>query len=288
MLPNFLIIGAHKAGTSSIYVYIQEHPDVYMPELKEPRFFCYDEQNVAHVNKSRRVFPVRTLGEYQHLFIQGSSSIAVGEASPEYLNSHIAASRIRETMPEVKLIAGLRHPVERAYSLYQMGFRSGRITLEFPDWIKEQLAGNDYTRFSLFYYENLKRYYDNFSNDQIMIYLFDELKSDPLGVVKEIYDYLGVDKEFEPDISVKYNSGGMPKNKIIHKLFSVQKYKDVLKPMLPGFISRYGKKMYLKNLEKAPSLNPDLKSELNAVFKQDIIKLEMLVDRDLSSWLEEK
>src|SRR4051794_34967159 len=111
MLPNFLIIGAAKAGTTSLYHYLRQHPDVYMSTIKEPNYFCFEEQLPEYA-------PVRTLAEYESLFDGASSQPAVGEASTQYLNSAAAPRRIANILPNVRLIVSLRNPADRAYSSY--------------------------------------------------------------------------------------------------------------------------------------------------------------------------
>ena len=97
MLPNFLIIGAAKAGTTSLYHYLQQHPDVHMSAVKEPNYFCFDEQPPEYA-------PIRTLSDYEKLFGSAASALAVGEASTQYLNSVVTPQRIADLLPRAKLI----------------------------------------------------------------------------------------------------------------------------------------------------------------------------------------
>jgi len=283
MLPNFIIIGAHKAGTSSLYKYLQQHPEIFMPTLKEPRFFCYDENNPSHVQSPRRVFPVRTMSEYEALFDLNKAYKAIGEASPEYLNSPIAAERIYNTIPNVKLIASLRHPVDKLYSAYQMNFRSGRTEQNFTDWFDAMLNEDDYSKQRLFYYENLKRYYDLFDNKQIKICLLDDIEHDVDAVVAAMFKFLDVSQDFSPDTSVKYNQGGQPKSKW-QKLVKRLKLRKLLKPIVPASMLNLRKNLRPKTIEKYPPLDQSLRKELFSVFSDDVKKLEELIDRDLSIW----
>jgi len=284
MLPDFIIIGAHKAGTSSLYRYLQQHPSIFMPVLKEPRFFAFNEDNPTHREKSRQVFPIRTLPEYEALFEEGVSFDLVGEASPEYLNSSIAAKRIYECCSTVKLIVSLRNPSDRAYSLYQMSFRSGRTESSFPDWINGQMRKSDYSIRTLFYYENLARYFDLYKRDKIKVCLFDDIRANSAAVVKDLYGFLNVDQSFTPDTSKTYNQGGLPKNRLLHRLLSNRNLRNVVKPFIPSKAKDFANKLTAKNLEKASSIDADYKLELNSMFKDDINKLEELICRDLSSW----
>jgi hypothetical protein len=126
MLPSFLVIGATKSGTTALYDYLRQHPAIFMPALKEPRFFLYD----GSEDSAR--FPVRSLEEYEALFAPVTTETALGEATPQYLTSWAAMERIHETLPGARLIAALRDPAERAFSIYLMNLRNRGHNREIP------------------------------------------------------------------------------------------------------------------------------------------------------------
>ena len=111
-LPTFIVIGAAKAGTTALYWYLAEHPDVFMSRLKETFYFAYGVDRQVTCSRRPRVhrFPVKTLAEYEALFAGAGAAKAVGEASPIYLEAPLAAGRIRETIPHARLVCILRHP----------------------------------------------------------------------------------------------------------------------------------------------------------------------------------
>ena len=168
-LPNFLIIGAPKAGTTSLYSYFREHPAIFMPELKEPRFFGYEGQG------DRIRFPVRTLEEYTALFDAVTTETAIGEATPHYLVYPVAAQRIRDLIPEVRLIASLRDPVDRAYSVYQMNLRNKGVNTGIP--FVEAIRTDHNLRET--YADMLGRYVALFPPEQLKVILLEDLEADP-------------------------------------------------------------------------------------------------------------
>ena len=120
-LPNFLIIGAAKGGTTSLYHYLNQHPQVYMSPMKEPRFFALENEKLNFQNPDKAInkTSVTSLSEYYKLFDGVTNETAIGEASPLYMYSTKAVERIAHYVPTAKLIAILRNPVDRAYSCYK-------------------------------------------------------------------------------------------------------------------------------------------------------------------------
>ena len=145
-MPNFLIIGANKAGTTSIYSYLKQHPQIYMSPVKEPMFFTLEGKNIDRTEVSRQITlktAVNDIEDYQALFQGVSNEKAIGEASTAYLHCPWCAERIKQYIPDVKLIAILRDPIERAYSNYLMYVRWGLETLDFPEAVRqEETMGN--------------------------------------------------------------------------------------------------------------------------------------------------
>jgi hypothetical protein len=206
-LPNFVIIGAAKAGTTALYWYLADHPDVFMSPVKESNFLAYgvDQRGrLLYGNPEHHQFPVKSLREYQHLFAGAGEAQAVGEASPMYLECPEAADRIHDLLPSARIICGLRHPVDRAYSDYLMYLRSRGRALD-PErdltrgaaWLRSDSHWMQIGR----YHGPLSRYYRAFTRDKIHIFLFDDLKRDPLKVVQEVYRFLNIDPGIVPDLA---------------------------------------------------------------------------------------
>jgi hypothetical protein len=300
MLPNFLIVGAGKAGTTSLYQYLKQHPEVYMSPVKEPKFFAFeggkpDFQGPGDRERINRQSVIE-IGQYEALFEGVRGEKAIGEASPTYLHSPQAPARIKHHAPEVRLIAVLRNPVERAYSSYMQRVRDGREPLGFLEALQEEerrlrdnwAPGWGYKRLG-FYHAHLKRYYELFGRERIKVFLFEDLSKDPVGVSQDIFRFLGVDDAFEPDTSLRHNASGIPRSRALHELVKRPNVvKSFLKPLLPeGARKRLSVNVQNWNLEKAPPLPGEVRREFAQTCREDILALQDLIGRDLSGWLGE-
>jgi len=286
-MPNFIIIGVAKAGTTSLYRYLDQHPQVFMSPVKETNFFAYEDMRAGTWTSggdppNPAYFPVKTLEAYEAMFAGVSDEIAIGEASPRYFCSPTAPQRIHECIPDVKLVACLRNPADRAFSGFLMRVRKGHAKMK----IRERLTPESHHVVEGFYYSWLKRYSDLFPKDQIKIYVFEEFKKNAAGVVADLYDFLGVDTSFAPDTSVKYNPGAVPKIRLFNKLFYNPRLIDITKSMLPESMQEKLKQIRELNLTTSPKMPPDLRVELLNIYREDILKLEELLGRDLTIWLE--
>jgi hypothetical protein len=303
-MPNFLIIGAQKAGTTSLYHCLGQHPQIYMSPIKEPNFFAAEGEKPDPRKPS-----VNDIEAYRELFRGVSYETAIGEASPWYLYSPKAPERIKHYIPDAKLIAILRDPPERAYSQFLHFVRDGREpTTDFAQALREEeirvhnnlAAGNATDRDALgayinrgFYHAQLERYFELFDRSQIRVFLSDDLSSDPISVLQDVFRFLEVDKTFVPDISIKHNASGMPKNKLLHAFLTkphpIKRFVRRLKLHLPsGLRLRIANGLaYLKsrNSVEAPQLPLEMRQQLIEVYREDILKLEVLIQRDLSKWL---
>ncbi len=279
-LPNFIVIGAHKAGTTSLYHYLRAHPSVYMPELKEARFFAFDQDNPDHLKKIPKVFPITSMDNYIELFDNVHLEKAIGEASPEYLNSEFAARKIYQHIPNVKLIVSLRNPIDRAYSLFMMAYRSGNISGMVPE---EFEFDNEQAREGA-YYSKLKVYMDLFGRQSVKVILFEDLIKDTENTIKDIFKFLEVSEDFEPELSQIHNPGGIPKSRMIYNLSRNRIISKSLKNILPESLISGLKSLKNKNLTKSPKFDIEKRKCAVRLIKDDIIKVEELINRDLSSW----
>jgi hypothetical protein len=309
-MPNFLIIGTARSGTTSLYHYLKQHPQVYMSPNKEPDFFALEGRTLNFdgpdgkeaTNRRIRRGCATNIEEYSALFRGASDETAIGEASTWYLYSAQAPSRIKLHIPRAKLIAVLRQPVERACSAFlYLRLRGQEPLSEFSQALQAEeirkCANWDwwwYYKDIGYYYVQLKRYFDMFEQDQIRVYLYEDLKAEPLRVVQSVYRFLGVDNGFVPDFSRKYNSSGVPKNNpladLVHKAH--HPVKTILRPLLPaGLRWRLSTSVLNTRLmdwtvtEPPPLLDPEVRGELTDLYREDILKLQDLIGRDLSAWL---
>jgi len=301
-LPNFLIVGAAKSGTTSIYQYLKQHPDIYLPENKEPRFFVSSEfKNInpddpffSYINKVTTF----TLEDYSGLFKNAKSQRIVGEASVQYLYFYDSAiPEIKKHLGNVKIIIILRNPVERAFSAYchYSGVNAETLSFEKCLELEEERRKNNWAMAHFykdlgFYLRQVNSYLKNFA--QARVYLYDDLKKDPLALVRDIYQFLDVDTSFVPfDINVKYNVSGVPRIKSLQSF--LLHYEHPLKKLLrPLFLGTVGKEktenlvnhFKNRNLGKR-TMNPNTRKYLIDLYRGDIHMLEKLLKRDLSAWL---
>jgi len=299
-LPNFLVIGAAKSGTSSLYMYLKQHPQIFMSPIKEPHFFSFDSISKNTKGPGDTIPQAITdITEYSKLFDKAKDELAIGEASPTYLYREEAAERIFNLIPSVKLIAILRNPAERAFSAYMHVIRDGREKFNnFSDAMaQEELRINDnwgpiwhYTKGG-FYYEQLSRYYNLFPSKQIKVFLYEDLINNQQNLLKNIFDFLNIDSDFIPDSSIRYNISGTHKNVLIHSLShalfnSPNPIRWLSRKFLPESL-RWKMTSWVrdKNIQRH-KIPKKTKLELIKLFSDDVNNLEKLINRDLSHWLE--
>jgi hypothetical protein len=303
IMPNFLIIGAAKAGTTALYNYINQHPQVFMSPEKEPHFFAFEGEKVnfngtAGEKEWLNRTAITDINDYQQQFSKASKEIAIGEASALYLYIPKAAARIRHHIPEAKLITILRNPVDRAYSAFIFQKRDGlEPNLDFAQALKaeESRKKNNwvpiyYYQDMGFYYHQVKRYFDLFPPEQLRVYLYDDFTSNPLHILQDAFNFLGVDDTFTPDTNARHNVSGIPKNKALHEFLRAENHplKTFFKPLIPkGLRRNVMLKLHNNNLEKAPPLAQEIRKQLIQVYKEDILKLQDLLQKDFSKWLRE-
>ncbi|PIG94472.1 sulfotransferase [Gloeocapsopsis sp. IPPAS B-1203] len=294
-MPNFLVVGAAKAGTTALYYYLKQHPQIYMSPEKEPKFFALEGDKLDFRGPGDREnickSAITDIETYRQLFQGVTNEIAIGEASPLYLYSPKAAERIKKYIPDAKLIAILRNPIERAYSGYIMHVREGRETAkDFAEALQQEetrIRNNwgwgHYVNVG-FYHTQLKRYLELFDREQIRVYLYEDLKTDPIKLVQDIFKFLGVDDTFVPDTSLKYNVAGVPKNDAIKTLIkNFSSIKPAMNLLVPDKLRHY---LRSKIYEKPPTLSKEIHQNLIEVYREDILSLQKFLQRDLSKWLE--
>jgi len=299
VLPNFLVIGGMRCGTTSLYYYLRQHPEIFLSRVKETHFFS--SRNFLPVAKKH--FWIKSpLEKYADLFKNASTEKAIGEVCTTYLYVAQSARRIYNYLPNVKLIAIIRNPVDRAYSHFnhrrQLGLEpikdfSEALSAE-KERIRQGLGMVWYYQDTGFYYSQLKRYFDAFPREQIKVCLFEELQSNPSALMKKIYSFLEVDDDFSPDTSVRYNMSGMPVNPLLRSLYILGLAGSrcarglLIKQFIPFRLKHRFALAQTKLLQKniaAPALSPEIRKQLTEVFRNDILQLQDLLQTDLGHWL---
>jgi hypothetical protein len=273
-LPNFLIIGAAKAGTTSLYDWLRQHSAVFMPRLKEPGFFAYDP------GRPDLGVTITTLEQYAALFEGVTIETAVGEASTLYLSSPRAVVGIDETLPGVRLIAALRNPVERAYSTYQMNLRNRGANDGVP-FLQALETGGGLRRG---YAAGLARYFERFPRERIRIVLFEEIAKKPVETVRGLFEFLEVDPSFAPDMVKVSNPGGLPKVKLLHDLLTSASVRGFGRRVLPERLVARARDLRASNLRKQ-EMTLEERRVAAAFFREDTQRTQDLIGRDLSAWL---
>lgn len=291
VMPNFLIIGAQKAGTTSLYSYVKQHPQIYMSPVKEPHFFDLESEGHSFNGPFReRPDMITDLKSYQSLFQGVTNEIAIGEASSWYFHSPKAVERIQYYIPDAKLIAILRDPVERAFSNFRHCHR--RQIEPLTDFSQALHAEENrklkswghpwYYKYKGLYYLHLKRYFDAFERHQIRVYLTEDLGTNPIGVLQDIFQFLNVDKKYVPDVSKRKNTSDRTPQKLNPIELLVKQFTQSSGTRID--YSQLQNKPYL--IESKPAVSPNLRQELiEQVYQEDILKLQDLIQRDLSHWL---
>jgi len=299
MLPNFIIIGACKAGTTSLHDYLDQHPDVYMSPKKETNFFALVDgdpryyEPVDQFRKSRRQ-PIKTLEAYQTLFGRVRGERAIGEASPWYLLEERVPERIQRYIPQAKLIAILRNPVEQAYSNFQQKLRQDvEPQADFLKAIRatEQRMRENWHPFLCYkhlgrYYTQLSRYYACFASQQIRVYLYEDLQADNIRLCQDIFRFLEIDDTFIPNITIRHNTSGIPSKGWQKFMIRTIPFRRRVGRILTPRTKRYlHAKWQGLTLRKAPPIPSEARKELLQNYRGEIQQLQDLIRRDLSHWL---
>ena len=276
-IPNFLLVGATKAATTWLYECLQEHPEIYVPDLKEVNYF------------SRRY--EQGIDWYLSFFDNVQSETAIGELSPSYFTSEAAPSRIYELNPNVRLIVMLRHPIQRAYSQYCMELRYNTVS----DNIEQEFnLDSNIVRESL-YYQQIGKFRRLFPATNFKFIIFDDIKKNPQGVLQDLYHFLGVEPNFVNQAIAKPSYAKQPRQKfqqlytILVAIYRWLNNNSKIGRKILNLIKEQGlnEKFHRLNATKKqyPQLSTSKKQELADFYRSDIQQLSQLLDRDLSHWL---
>lgn len=301
ILPNFLIAGAAKSGTTSLYYYLKEHPDIYLSPVKEPCFFTFQTLDLPQQGiDDDKKFYIRTFEDYCGLFQGAAGKKAVGEASADTIYFY------EKTIPVIKRLLGdpaiiilLRNPVTRAFSAYTHLVRDNRESLSFEEGLALEEDRIQRNWQCMWHYKKRGQYYGQvkaFMNafSRVKVLLHDDLKKTPMSVVKEVFEFLGVDSSYQPvDTETQYNTSGIPRFKSLNNLFLMKNIVQRSIRKTGSFLLTEDRWVKLRDTLRGKLLvKAEMKLETRAYlrefFREDILKLQELTGKDLSAWLKEK
>jgi len=309
--PNFFIVGAPKAGTTSLYSYLDQHPEVYMSAIKEPHFFA-DEIREENLEPQTRREMARQHGDlrkflsgpmhgkrfggivtewedYCRLFSNARNELALGEASVCYLWSPTAPERIAKRIPDAKILVMLRDPAERAYSQYLHGLSNGAIRWSFREHIRRNLR-HSATQFSVhypflefgLYSEQLRRYQKQFRQN-VWVGLHQDFEDRPLEIYHDICRFLGIGEEFSPNMERRHLESQVPHLSSAGWL-KRSGFWQAAAPRVPSSARALMRRMLIRR----PGTNRMDAADRNYLvdfYREDIGKLADLLGRDLDGWL---
>lgn len=287
VLPNFLVAGFPKCGSTSLYYYLREHPQIFLPKQKELHYFSFDiikKLNTGRGDKQIKKFHIGDLKKYQSCFDSVTTEIAIGDVSPSYANYPEVIDKIKQTLhKDPKIVLILRDPIQRAYSNYLHLRRENRETLSFHEALLEEANRKEklysdfwYYQFNSHYYEKIKPLKDRFKD--VYIITFEAFIEDRKKGIHDLYSFLGVDPSFEPqNLNTKFNEGGVfEQNPITKFIFSQNKLKTVVKKTVP--ITSGMKQLKLKAINRykksTPPIEPETEAYLVSRFKDEVHKLK--------------
>ncbi len=293
--PNFIIAGFPKCGTTSLFHYLKQHPDIFMPNQKELHFFTQAQifkLNKGPKDKVVKQSHIKSEKEYLELFKSVKDEIAVGDASPSYINYPENFGMIKQYLNDPKVIVIVRDPIDRAYSNYLHLKRELRETMDFFSALKnednrrkESYSDFWYYRFNSTYYKKILMAKKTFSN--VLVLTAEEFKRNPEITLKKVYSFLGVKLIVKKQaLETKFNVGGFyKKNLITSLLFQPSRFKNALKKIIKPtrwikmLLSKFSRLFQIKK----PSIDQDSLSYLKNHFSKEINNLKKM-NIDVSKW----
>ena len=310
--PNFFVIGVAKAGTTSLYHYLNEHPEIYFPPIKETNFFARHDLDFNNFRKDFKHNTNMDIGKYiadgmprmvhaanvrkeEHylaLFTPAQNEKALGEICNSYIFCPKSIQAIYDFNPRAKIVVILRNPIERAFSGYLMNLREGKtLEKDFITEIERDEAAQpkgwgitfNYLEMGL-YGQQIERLYQVFPKEQVKLLWFEDLKSNKSELMKELCVFLGVDPNFELGNEQKSNAASLPRFSYLNYLIAQTGFlRKWARRALPDFV----KKMVLNVMYSDKGLPKMSWKEFDYLlnyYKSEIQILEQLTDRDLSNW----
>ena len=267
--PNFFIVGAPKAGTTSLYAYLKETKDIYMSPVKEPRYF--------QIRIPESYLPrISDKAKYLKLFRKVTDEKAIGEATPTYLQDPESAKLIHNVVPDARIIILLRDPVERAFSHYLTIKSQGIEKNSFHNVIKQsieiRLKGiekyNTYLDHGL-YAKAVKRYVNIFGTNKVKILIFEEFIKDPKKTIQDVLDFLGVKSEPPQNVEQSFNVYAVPRGKFGLYIYRSKTLAELSKKIIPFSLKWKLKENLILKKEKKPVISKEDKVILESFYRNE-------------------
>jgi sulfotransferase family protein len=299
MMPTFMVPGAPRSGTTSIYHYLRQHSQVFMSPVKETNFFGFLalQRGLAAPGLHAAPRPIQSLEAYQDLFAGAGGAKAIGEASPMYFWTAGVPSLIKEFAPDVRLIFILRNPIDRAYSSYLKACQDRLERRSFEEAARAELSAPEqwpntaigfYVRIG-FYQRFLAEYFREFSPEQIRIFLFDDLEASPAAFMMNVLTFLGVDPGERLDTSARFNTTQAVQADVVLRKYGLKSSAKKLQATMPAWLYRAIYRGYagsLKQVVRVPALSRSTRELLQRAYRAELPALHDLTGRDLSAWFE--
>ena len=292
-MPNFFVIGANRAGTTSLHKYLDQHPAVYMSPVKEPNYF-HPKAGRDNPRWPNRATPAVTLDEYRALFAGVDGETAIGESSTVYLSSPETPERIRLAVPDAKLVAVLRNPADRRVLRLlpapQVGDRGpvvrGRGVRRSLDQVPASGRMRGYVMTG-FYGRNLSRYLEVFDRDRLRVYLYEDLMGDPDAILRDLFRFLEVDPWFAVNTTARHNATPYePKHATIDRVARASAVKSIGRRLVSDRTWARAREYLRRTNSVALEFPDDVRRRLIDVYRDDIALTESIIGRDLSAWTE--
>lgn len=264
-LPTFVGVGVQRSGSTWLHECLAEHPQVFVPTMKELNFFG---------NRSTSELP-----EYAAHFVEGSGAPARGEITPTYVCDEAALEQIANALPGVRVFAVLREPVARAHSAYQL-FREKR----YVDRSFESVCtpDSDLVRNGL-YADQLEALYRHFPRERVKVFLYDDVQRDPAGMLRELFAFIGVDASFQPpSLARRYNRIMFERTQQRLQRLRLGWAVEWVKASPFGDLIRWGHARLAGR--SGSGIARDDRARIAGYFADDIERVEKLIGRDLSAW----
>lgn len=298
--PNFFIVGAPRCASTFIYIYLRQHPDVFMPDNKEPKFFCSDLDSGTDADAG---FFIRDEAEYRALFADTHGARRVGEACVFNLFSTVAAGRIKASSPDAKIIIMLRDPVEQMYSFHAMRRgNNGTEDLDFEDALAAEADRREGRRLPQFarnikmyqyrqvasYTDQVARYFEAFGRENVHVVIFEDLIRDPAASYRAALEFLGVGLHFEPNLDVVNANATHISPRLATLLRSpavIRRFKRLVPATLHPRVGALRVRLRTWNLERADRapIDAELRTRLRAELSPEIERLSELLGRDMAA-----